>query len=50
MERSRSVKLRKDRQIRASGAAAAARRAREAAGGSVITRADETEELFGVEM
>ena len=50
MERSRSVKVRKDRERRASGTAAAARRARDAAGGAGITGAGETEELFGVEM
>lgn len=53
MERSRSVKAMKDRQTRASRTAAARRaraRATEAAGGAGNTRADETEELFGVEM
>ena len=47
MERSRSVKVMMDRKKLATDAAAA-RRAREAAGAG--TSADDTGELFGVEM
>lgn len=48
MEKSRVVKIRKDREKSAAGASAA-RRARDAAGGAG-TPVIETEELFGVEM